>query len=191
MLLSFLLSIADESDHDKIVYLVQKFHKTAIAFAKNRLYENGFPDYETKAEDIVSDVYLKLVTNIKQIDFSKSEKDIRSYVLTSVVNAINSTLRKKDPIFESIDDNEEEISEQDFVNGLLIKEQYEKVVEAIKELDEKYRIPLLYLYFFGKSIKETASLMEINEETVYKRVQRGRKKLLEIIGTYEKKEVAK
>lgn len=53
----FLLSIADESDYDKIVYLVKKFHNVSIAFAKNRLSEHGFSDYETKAEDVVSNVY--------------------------------------------------------------------------------------------------------------------------------------
>ena len=117
------------------------------------------------------------------------EKEIRSYVLTAVVNYINSLLRKNEIETESFDDKE--ISEQDFVNRILIREQYEKVVEAIKELDEIFRIPLTYLYFNEKSIKEIADLMEIGEETVYKRIQRGREKILEILEKKSNKEVAR
>ena len=189
MLLFLLLSVTDESVHDKIVYLVKKFHSVAIAFAKNRLYERNFPDYETEAEDVVSEVFLKIVLNIKNIDFSKSEKEIRSYVLTAVVNYINSLLRKNEIETESFDDKE--ISEQDFVNRILIREQYEKVVEAIKELDEKFRIPLTYLYFNEKSIKEIADLMAIGEKTVYKRIQRGREKILEILEKKSNKEATR
>ena len=192
MLLLFLLSIADESDHDKIVFLVNHFHKDALAVAKKRLYKKSVKEYEAEAEDIVSDVYLKLVQNIKSIDFTKSEKEIKSYILISVVNRINLLFKEKEYIEVSIDDyDEKDLSEQDFVEYLVIKERYSEVVEAIRELDEKYRIPLTYKYYYEKSNREIADLMEISEETVRKRLQRGRQKLIKILESKEAGEVNK
>ena len=90
-----------------------------------------------------------------------------------------------------VEDYEEFLSEEDFVNNIEIKESYSEVVKAIRLLDEKYRIPLTYKYFYEKSIEEIAGLMEISEETVYKRLQRGRAKLIEILQANEMAEVRK
>lgn len=49
--------------------------------------------------------------------------------------------------------------------------------EAMKSLDEKYRLPIIMFYWQGYSAKEIAKILNVPEETVRTRLKRGRKKL--------------
>ena len=62
-----------------------------------------------------------------------------------------------------------------------IIERYEKVVKAIEKLDEKYSLTLLYRYNENMSVGEIATLMGVPEKTVYTRLERGKKLLLQSI----------
>ena len=52
---------------------------------------------------------------------------------------------------------------------------------AIANLDERYSITLSLRYVENLSIKEVASMLGIEEKSVYTRLERGKKKLLEQI----------
>ena len=51
--------------------------------------------------------------------------------------------------------------------------------ELIRRLDEKYRLILVLRYVQGLKIREIAELLELPENTVKTRLQRGRKSLAE------------
>ena len=56
---------------------------------------------------------------------------------------------------------------------------YEKMLQAVKELDFTYRDIIIYKYLFGFSAKKISEILEIPIRTVETRVYRGRKILIE------------
>ena len=57
--------------------------------------------------------------------------------------------------------------------------QYETVVEQIKQLDEKYSITMLLYYCEEMDVKTISKIMGIAEKTVYTRLERGKRLLLD------------
>lgn len=175
-MLSFLLSLADESDHDKIVYIYEHFHNDMMRVAKRRLYMARAINRASRAEDIVQNAFVKLTTYVDAIDFSVSERELRSYVLSTVVReAINEL--KDERNHDDIDEYLNIASDDDFVEQLVIRERYDEVVAAVEQMDEKYRLALEYYFYKGFSVKQMSELFEVPEKTIYTRISRAQKML--------------
>ena len=183
-MLRFLLSIADESDHDKIIYVYDNFHDDMLEFAKYQLYIKGQKNIEDDSNDIVQSAFLKISKYIKNIDFSLDKNSLKTYILTVVVNEVNKFLNHKQ-YFENLDDHFDLVSDDDFIESIRIKETYDIVVSEIKKLDEIYSITMMYRYLEDKSIKQIASFMEVPEKTVYTRLERGKILVLEEMKKYD------
>ena len=50
----------------------------------------------------------------------------------------------------------------------------QQVMQALLELPEKYRLPLLLFAVEGYSVRETADILHLNESTVRTRIARAR-----------------
>ena len=64
------------------------------------------------------------------------------------------------------------------------KEEYNRIVELISQMDEKYSLTLYYYYFLEHSVKNISELMGISEKTVYTRLNRGKMILKELLGPF-------
>ena len=53
----------------------------------------------------------------------------------------------------------------------------ETVTDAVRSLDEKYRIAIHLFFYEGYKIREIADLLEENENTIKTRLARGKKML--------------
>lgn len=174
-MLEFLLAIADEDDHEKIIYLYEHFHKEMLRVARYRLSDqkNGYSD----AEDVVQEAFLGLVKSIKKIDFNVEPNVLRAYVMVSVENAVRDYFYSLNRHFTySIDDYTEtaDDSDVDFAAQLNAKDRFERVVKVIRNMDELYRIPMEWLFLHGKSYDEISEELHIPVATVYTRVRRGK-----------------
>ena len=179
-MLQFLLSIADESDHAKVEYIYHRYHKDMLRVAKARLHGWGVSNYEFDAEDAVQNAFVKIINHIDKIDFTAEDKSIRAYILKIVANEaanVAEDLRVTDDINEFAD----RIEDGDFFGELRVQERYEDVIEAIQQLDERYSIPLSLRAEKNMEIKEIAELLGIAEKSVYTRLERARKMLIEIL----------
>lgn len=179
-MLTFLLSVADESNHDKIIYIYDNYHDDMIRLARCRLKKCGCANWEIDAEDVVQSSFLKILKYIDAVNFNVGEKEIKAYVLSIVANEINNLL-SENVFLKDIDDYEEKLLDEDFFEKLLTEERYTRIVDKIKLLDEKYSTTLLYHYCGNIKVKEIAKLLEISEKTVYIRLQKGKQILLEML----------
>lgn len=177
-MLQFLLSISDEKDHSKIEYLYNQYHGDMLRFAKYRLHQKGMPNYELDAEDAVQNAFIKITKYIHRIDFTTDEKEIKAYILKIVSNETINIVSDY-MYFDDIDELKETMADGDFFDQMRIKTRYDEVVEVIGRLDEKYSIPLSLRYSENIDVKEIAELLGIAEKTVYTRLDRARKLLLE------------
>ncbi len=130
------------------------------------------------AEDAVQEAFLRLVKNFSKIGQINCPRTRLFTVI--IVRNISLTMladRKKETVVESPDAVIP--IEYDLEEDVLERIAYEEVLNAIRELPVLYR-DVLYLQCVEEyKLTEISKLLGIEAETVKKRAQRGRKKLLE------------
>ena len=133
------------------------------------------------AEDAVHNAFVGIARNIRAIDKPVSARTL-SYVIKAAKNsAINIANSKKKASTVEYTDNLY-LSDNDFFSQLCVKEDYSKVVQAISELRDIYKLPMYYYFICDMKIKEIADLTELSTSAVKTRIHRGKKELLKILG---------
>ena len=134
--------------------------------------------YNAQIHIYIGNIRHSITRYINRIDFSRKERDIKNYCLAILSNEIRNILNDNKENFET---NEELFSEDEYniVEELELREHYDEVVSSIEALDFKY-CTTLQLYFCEEmTVNEIATTMGISPKTVYTRLARGRKLLLE------------
>ncbi|HPE76738.1 MAG TPA: RNA polymerase sigma-70 factor [Draconibacterium sp.] len=152
----------------------------------------GFLKNKEVAEEIVSDVYVKIWNNRTQLE---SILNLKSYLFICVRNGCLSYLRKvKNEKIISIDS----VSEFQFVqvegpeNDLIEKEKIEQIYAAIETLPCKCKIAFTLAKISGLKYKEIAEVLGITEKTVNNHLVLAVKKITETlkIGKKEKEKTS-
>ena len=179
-MLQFLLTISDESNHDKIKRIYNTYHEKMMRYAIAKFISLGSNNALYNAEDAVQSTFIKIIKYISNIDFSRGEREVKNYVFTILTNEIFIFLKKNE---ENIENFEEFCFEDEYnlIANLNIRENYNEVVEAIGELDEKYSTTLFLVFCKEMTVNEIAEMMGISAKTVYTRLARGKKLLLDSI----------
>ncbi len=144
-------------------------------------------------EDLYQDTFLKAVELAEKIDGKQNPK---SYFISIAMRLWKNRCRKRawrqrimPEEFVDIQEGPEKNKSADDVktpeDKVLIMEQNVWVSKCVRELEEKYRIPI-YLYYSAElSVKEIASCLKIPQGTVKSRLHKARtilKEKLEVIG---------
>ncbi len=177
MLPLFLLSIAAPDQVDDLSSFYEKYQGELLRFAKAILWSSGSKNVDTDAEDVVQSAFCKLIKN-RLLDFSKGERSVKSYVLMTVESVAKDLLTRTKVLYDLEDEGELAQSDEDFFEFLCIKENYKIVVAELERMDSIYNYTLL-LKMQGWSPKEIAGYMNVSVDTVYTRIRRGEKLLLE------------
>lgn len=151
------------TDHIKIAEVVHKYHKNILILAFT--YTKNIQD----AEDIAQDVFLELWK--RQPDF-ESEEHRKAWLLRVTVNKSKNLLKS---FWKR--------NRGHFVteSGAMAETDLD-LIQAVISLDKKYRLPIHLFYYEGYSIREIAELLHEKETTIGTRLERGRKKLKEMLG---------
>lgn len=179
-MLQFLLTLSDESNHEKIEHIYNAYHDFMMRYAISKFQTLGRTNFMYDAEDAVQNAFVKITKYINNIDFTRGEKDVKNYCFTILSNEIRKVLSDNQENFEI---NEEFCPEEEynFIEELEISENYNQVVKAIEDLDEKYSTTLYLVFCKEMTVNEIAEMMGISTKTVYTRLARGKKLLLDSI----------
>ena len=134
-------------------------------------------------EDVVSQVFLKLLGKLSTFDPAKAS--LKTWIFRITDNTLIDYYRRRRPML-SIDQEEsglENVLHVDF------EEQYEKeiaperqaLLEALRQLPERERMFIYYKYFENITNREIARRMSMNENTVSAIMARARNKLRNIL----------
>ena len=166
-MLFFLLSIVDESKHDKVWYLYNKYNDDLISYARSELKRKNDKNYENDAWDVVQNTFLRLIQYMpEEIKFEKS------YVFKILTNEIYKHLNKTE-YYEDIDDNENLASEEDF-EEIVAEEDNKKIIATIiYNLEDKFRMPIIMKYEFEMSVKDIAEQLDLAVPSVYSRLEKA------------------
>ena len=74
-----------------------------------------------------------------------------------------------------------EFNDSEFVDNICDKFECESLLKVIRRLDGKYRDVLYYHFVLNLSVAETAETVGRPQDTVYKQLYRGKKKLEEML----------
>lgn len=168
--------------------------KTACPVTIESVYEEYFSQIynyvyykllnRENAEDIVSQVFMKVLKNLHLFDSEKAS--MKTWLFRITDHTLIDHYRKTRPT-SSIDDEN-----AGFENTLSVdfEEEYNRilnpkrrmVLDAIRDLPEKDRTFIYYRYFMNISNREIAQRMQMNENTVSAIMARARNKLRQILG---------
>ena len=169
----YLLMIDSGEDRRKFVILYETYRHFMMKIALDILKDAYL------AEDAVHEAFLQI---IKEIDLLRldNEKELKSYLFLITRERTIDFLRKWDRRKGNQSDTncialEETTDSPEHL--VFTRIQLEKVLDALSDLPEDYKRPLL-LQVKGYSISEISQIMHCNSSTVKSRIHRVRKKIL-------------
>ncbi len=121
---------------------------------------------QENANDIFGEVFLQLAKHLGKGNRFNDENHEKAWLIRVTLNCSKVILRTYAFFGESAEEK-----------SYYIPESTGEVYEAVMKLSEKYRVVIHLFYYEGYQIKEIASLLRINENTVKSRLARARKML--------------
>ena len=184
MLALYLAYLDDDNDQKLFEDMFLSYRKQMVTFAVTILGN------EDDAQDAVGDVFLRIAQkNWDVVRDIKNETDLRNYLLKATKNtSLNKIKTKKkenvslDTIIEYDMDGIEDLSDDTFLEVICNKYEYDKVVQAIKLLNEKYRDAMYCHYVMEMTVPQTAKSLNQTLSATKQQLVRGKKMLLSLLG---------
>lgn len=167
---------------NKMIAQIQKGNRDAFAELYNIYAEyalrvaTAITKSRTFAADAVQETFIRVYKNIQTFDRSKPFKP---WFYRILINECNRFLERKGKLIPTDHhwDNDPNLAQTD----LHYFEQYEDLYQAVGQLNDLYRIPIILKYLNDFSEKEIAELLELNQNTVKSRLLKGRQQLKEAL----------
>ena len=140
-----------------------------------------------RADDLFQDTWVKVLEKLHTYDASRA---FYPWLTQIAVNTYRDKLRRfklefkrrcyEESQLEQLGDKEESIE-----NTFIYKEELGMILEGIKALPDKYKLPLLLVFNEKLSYKEAGEILGIPERLVKSRIYDGRQKLKKLLGKEE------
>ena len=173
-MLIYLNLIDTEEQKSKFEQIYKCYRHTMFYAAKNILKDDSL------SEDAVHDAFINIAKSIDNISEANSSRT-KGYVIIIVRNISLNMLKKQKNIVD-IDNFEENAADDlSLEDEVLSKLSFDYIVEEITNLPIIYKDVLYLSYVENLKTLEISGLINVANETVKKRLQRGRKLLIENI----------
>lgn len=128
------------------------------------------------SEDIVQETFVKCYLHCNELKNNSGFKPWLYQILTRTAWQYGKKRSRELPD-EEIEKKAERSDEINSLDLILKSEQSAKICEAVRKLDIKYRVVVVYYYYSQMSTKEIAKACELREGTVKSRLFAARKQL--------------
>lgn len=175
-----LFIIETENGHiTKISVLYDAYHQTLLKYSRDIL------DNIDDAEDCVADTY-ETIIGILRNDPTKVgdpyNKQTRNLLITVSKNkALNMLRRSKKIAFDPLTDEDVVDDSNSPLDVINLQEARQLVTQAIRNMDEKYKQPLVLRYYHDLSNADIAKVLGITENHVAVRLRRGKSELRRVL----------
>ena len=168
----YLSLLDDQEDRSKFTLLYNTYRHTMMHTAYSILNDQGL------AEDAVHDAFVRVAKNFGKVGAVNSPQTraflviiTRNVALTMAKRNGRALIFDEESTIYAIADN---TTDKDFENF-----DFDRIVQVIRQLPATYT-DIMYLNVVeGYSVKEISAIMELGTEAVKKRLQRGRKILID------------
>ena len=173
-MLSVILTTVELNEHEssKFEEIYYKYRKTLFSCAFSIL--KNCED----AEDVLQNAFIKIARNIKCIGQPESKETV-SFLIVITKNCAYDFLRKHSDFTEQLTDETDNVYVNDnSIDELICKLEYEEIVSVIKNIPSPYN-EVLYIHFVKDySLKKTAVVLGSKTTTVKMQLVRGKKILV-------------
>lgn len=161
-----LIKKAQRGDADAFITLVERYKASLYKVAKSYLRS------EEDIADVMQDTILSAYEHMKEL---KKAAYFKTWITRILINHCCDLLRQqKHYIAAACDDSQKaDLSEQSGDDRAFY--------ELLEELPENMRLIFILYYGDGFRIREIAEILDMNENTVKSKLQRGREKLKKVI----------
>ena len=176
------LSLIDEEDNKQKFEIIYHSYRKQMAMVAMSIVQN-----QADAEDVVHDVFVNIATKyMETVKRISDEADLRNYLLKATKNTALNWKKKKQRWIFFIDGEDREIdryepSDEKFIEYLCEKMEYNRVLEAMKMLEPKYRDVLYYHFVMEVPVPELAKNLNQSLAATKKQLVRGKKRLLQLL----------
>jgi RNA polymerase sigma-70 factor, ECF subfamily len=153
--------LAKKGNEESFVRLIESCELSLYRVAR------GLLSNDSDCADAIQETILKSFRSIRKL---KQPKYFKTWITRILINECHNILRKKQTVVP-VEDIEYYLSDR------FLGDPAQSISEAIGELDEKHRAPVILYYYEDFSVKEIAELLEISTGTVKSRLNRARAKL--------------
>ena len=158
-----LIKRAQKHDTDAFIQLIEEYKTALYKVAKT---------YLKNEEDVADVIQGTILSAYEHIGELKTVSYFKTWLIRILINHCTDVVRQQKRVVSM-----EQAEEQ---TGTFLESDYE-FYELIRELPEKDRTILLLYYGECFNAREIAELLGWNENTVKSRLQRGRKKLKQVL----------
>lgn len=175
--------MVDWHERERVIEACQNGDREAFRLLfetyKDKVYSialYNFGGNETAARDVAQQVFLKLITTIKQF---RRDAEFTTWLYRLVVNTCIDEQRRQRRFlpFGDVTEMRASMSKRSQEEKFERVEIAESVREAINQLKPKLRMPILLKYIEGLSYEEIAEVLGCSKGTVASRLNRGHKRL--------------
>ncbi len=132
------------------------------------------------SEDAVQEAFIRISKNMNKID-NDNQVSTKAFLVTVVRNVALTMLKKENHYYDFSEYQDLIVDKQEVEKNVLDRMEVKVYISAITKLSEKYR-DILYLHCVQEyTVSEISKLLQLSQEVVKKRIQRGRKKILKDI----------
>ena len=181
MLVLYLSLIDEEKKKNRFTEIYLSYRRQMVIVAMSVVHS------EADAEDVVHEVFLNIaMRHMDTVSSITEEKSLRNYLLTATKRtAINWLRRYKHIVYVEpeveLDYILPEIPDDRFVDYICQRIEYEQVLKAITELEEKYKLVIYYHFVLEIPVPKVAEMLHQSVATTKKQLVRGKKKLLTLL----------
>ena len=183
MLTLYLAYLDDVNDKKLFEEIYYSYRKQMVTFAITLLGN------EDDAQDAVGDVFLRIAQkNWDTVRAIENKSDLRNYLLKATKNTSLNKIKGKKKENVSLDSVTEydiagikNLSDDTFLEVICNKFEYDKVVEAIHSLNEKYRDAMYCHYVMEMTVPQTAKSLNQKLSATKQQLVRGKKMLLSLL----------
>ena len=169
----YLLMIDDSDDRVKFEKIYNNFKNIML----NRAYE--IVKERQLAEDAVHNAFLKIINNLPRI-YDADSNETKWYVIVIVTNEAKKIYNKENKILKAeLMDTKSDFNVEAIVENKNIVERVKKEIDLLPEI---YRDTLSLKYYNDLSNKQISNVLSVPIPTVKKRLQRGKKLLINMLG---------
>ncbi len=176
-MLVFMALIDNSDEREKFVAVYEKYKTKMFAVAYNVLKD------EYSAEDAVHEAFIAVARNIsklKDIDSSETAAYLCRAAKSRALN-IYEAKRRESERQSHIDEDFDIPFEEDGFNAIISESEISDIAKCINKLPEKYRTVIVLRYLDEMKPSRIATLLNLNVETVKKRLLRGKALLKEFL----------
>ncbi len=141
---------------------------------------------EADAADATQETFIKAARNLATF---RGDSSAKTWLCSIAVNEARSLLRRRSSRFRMLDRLRQRVmlgsSELMPEESAEIKATQSALWQAVAQLKEKHRLPIILRYAHGMSTSEIAAVLSISEGTTHSRLYYARQKLLHLLDREE------